>query len=504
MIRTWQRSLAVTAWLMAATTSGAAQAPAAAIAARAADGSAAMEAGRFGEAAAIYEELVKARPSDAGLLMNLGMARYMNGGAADALSPLQKALRLQPGLAPASLFLGAALLDLGRTEEALAPLQRAVKAMPENRDAREMLARASLELARHSDATSHYRALAAADPASPKAWYGLARSYEGLAEQAFNALQAQAPDSPLLPLLLADVLVAQGRYVDALSLYREGMKGPLPVGGLHHAVADLYARAGRPEWAAAELEKVRPATPVECKTRKAECEFLAGRVLQALTAARGSATPAGRYWTVRAANRLATEALAKLEALPPSTELHLIRAEIAQTRGRHTDAVGELRAALALSPGDPSVETALAQSLVLARNFTDALPLLERLVREHPDAAPLQFLHGDALLQSQQLEPAIRGLERAVALDPALVPARAALGRAHVLAGRYDAALPHLLAALAGDEDGSVHYQLGQAYQALGRAAEARQAMAEYRKRQPSQADAPDDAAAPPELTPPE
>jgi Flp pilus assembly protein TadD len=84
-----------------------------ALAARAAEGSAAMQASRFGDAATIYAELVAARPGDAGLLMNLGMARYMAGHPADALAPLQKAVRLNPALAPASLFLGAAAAEGG-------------------------------------------------------------------------------------------------------------------------------------------------------------------------------------------------------------------------------------------------------------------------------------------------------------------------------------------------------------------------------------------------------
>jgi Flp pilus assembly protein TadD len=78
------------------------------VAARAAQGAAAMEAGRFGDAAQIYAEVAKARPNDAGLQMNLGMARYMSGDPADALPSLQRALKLNPSLAPASLFYGAA------------------------------------------------------------------------------------------------------------------------------------------------------------------------------------------------------------------------------------------------------------------------------------------------------------------------------------------------------------------------------------------------------------
>lgn len=473
----------------AQTPSGGAESPASveALAARAAEGKAAMEAGRFDRAAEIYGELARAYPDDGGLQMNLGMARYMSGDPEAALAPLQQAVRVQPSLAPASLFLGAALLDLGRTKDAVAPLERAVKALPKNPDAREMLARAHLELGGPEHAATHYRVLTRLAPKSAKGWYGLARSYEAIAEHAFTTLQANHPESPLLVLLLADVLVSEEKFADALRLYREALEGTPPVGGLHHAIAELYERAGKPDWAAAELAGAKPRSPAECKAHAAECEFLAGRFQAALGAAMALSSPTGRYWTIRAANRLATEALAQLEQLPPSRELHLIRAEMAQARGRNHDAITELRAALALEPGDPSTEAALAETLIRTRSFDEALAILERLNKAYPGEASLLFLQGDALLQLQQIDRAVPLLEQAVAADPSSVRARSSLGRAYVLAGRYEPALPHLLAASGEDETGDVHYQLARAYQALGRTDEALQAMAEYQKRQAAQ-----------------
>src|SRR5215218_2314197 len=144
---------------------------------RAAQGSAAMQAGKFDEAISVYEELVTARPADPGLLLNLGMARYMAGRPETAIAPLQKAAKLRPSLAPVALFLGASLLGVGRAKEAVAPLQQAVTAMPQNAEAREMLARVKLSLTDYPSAATHYRVLTSLDAQSPKAWYGLARSY---------------------------------------------------------------------------------------------------------------------------------------------------------------------------------------------------------------------------------------------------------------------------------------------------------------------------------------
>jgi predicted Zn-dependent protease len=476
---------------------------AATLAERSAEGAAAMEASRFDEAAAIYAELVAARPGDAGLLMNLGMARYMGGHPADAISPLQKAVKISPSLPPASLFLGAALLDLGRPKEAVPSLQKAVASMPSNAEAREMLARGQLMLSRFVSAAANYRTLTTLQPENPKAWYGVTKSYEGLTEQLLSDVQQQAPDSPVLALLVADLAVTQEKYAAALAIYRRVLADP-PVGGLHEAVADLYERAGRADWAMAERRKSEPRSAARCAARPGECEFLSGRFREAITAGMRAATPAGRYWAIRAANQLATEAVAHLQTLPPSIELHLIKAEIAQSRGQRPDAVREVREALALSPGNPAIETALAEALLAAHNLDEALPMLEKLTRERPEDASLLLMYGDGLVEHQELDRAIPVLEAAVKADDTVLAARASLGRAYLQAGRYAEALPHLEAASADDEDGDVHFQLARAYQGLQRPDDARTAMAEYQKRHHQQTEEPPTGNKEEALTPPE
>jgi predicted Zn-dependent protease len=88
------------------------------------------------------------------------------------------------------------------------------------------------------------------------------------------------------------------------------------------------------------------------------------------------------------------------------------------------------------------------------------------------------------------------------------MPVRASLGRALLQSGDAAAALPHLQAAAKADDpesDGAIHYQLAQVYQRLGRAADAKAALAEYQKRQAAHpSNAPPAPGAPrPGLTPP-
>jgi predicted Zn-dependent protease len=475
-----------------------------ALGARSSEAAAAMESGRFEAAAAIYDELVSTRPNDAGLLMNLGMARYMAGQPDKALPVLKKAVQLNKALAPASLFLGASLLDLGQFADATAPLQRAVALMPKNADAREMLARSYLGSSRPSKAAAQYRTLTGLQTQNAKAWYGLARSYEGIAEASFAALQKDFPDSPLLEVIVADIALTQEKLATALRIYRRALQNKVPIGGLHESIAELYERAGKSDWAATELAKAKPRTPAYCATRVAECRFLDGKFQESLATAQQATGPVARFWQIRAANRLAVEAVGHLETLPSSAELHLIRAEIAQSRNRFPEGVAEIREALKLEPQNPAIENALADALLQAHDLDEAIPLLERLTREQPGDGSLLLMYGDALLQAQHIDQAIPILEQVAKAPDAPLAGHALLGRAYVLAGKYQDAVPLLEATLEPDEDGDVHYQLARAYQALGRGDDAQKALQEYQRRRPA-APATNAAADPPDatLTPP-
>jgi predicted Zn-dependent protease len=92
-------------------------------------------------------------------------------------------------------------------------------------------------------------------------------------------------------------------------------------------------------------------------------------------------------------------------------------------------------------------------------------------------------LMGEILLARQQPEAALPYLAKAVALDAQALPARAAYGRALLLAGKGAEAIPHLQAALPLDADASLRFQLAQAYRASGQVARAQQITAEVQAR---------------------
>jgi predicted Zn-dependent protease len=469
--------------MLAAGPGGRAAGQAADLAAESERAKAAMADGRLDEAIEIYTRLVEALPTNAGLQMNLGMARLMAGAPGDALEPLRKATALDSSLVPAWLFLGAANLDLGRSDAAIAPLRKVVAAEPRNAQARQMLGQALLATHRYDDAAAQFEQSTIVGPSGARAWYGIARSYEALARDAYEQLRKAAPDSAWELLLVADVLVTDQKPEEALELYRAALARVPDVPGVHETVAALYDHAGRTELAA-EARRQAAATVPDCQVKRAECAFLEKRFKNAL-ALLGTRTDASAlYWRARACNELATGAFARLEQLPPSSELRLVQAELLEARGQRLEAVDVLRDGLKLDSSRRDVKLALVSALVAARNAGEALPLARELLQLAPNDAKLLYLYGESLAQTQHLDRAIPLLERAARLRPDLMPARVSLGRALVQSGRAADAIPHLVAASATDEDGSTWYQLAQAYQQTGQPDQARKALDEYRKRQ--------------------
>ena len=333
-------------------------------AARASEAAAAMQSGQFDAAAAIYDELVAARPNDAGLLMNLGMARYMAGHPDQALPVLRKAVRLNASLG-AGLALSRRVAARPRAvcrRHGAAPA--AVTLMPKNPDAREMLARSYLGSSRPSKAAPQYRTLTTLQPSNPKAWYGLARSYEGIAEASFVGAPEGVPDSPLLKLIVADIAATQEKYPAALASTAARSRTASRSEGCTNRSRTSTSGPARASGPRPSCAKVKPRTAAYCATGAAECRVSRSASSARRCRPRSKSTGAvARFWTVRAANRLAVEAVGHLETLPSSAELHLIRAEIAQSRSRNPEGVSEVRAALELEPGNPAIESALAEAL---------------------------------------------------------------------------------------------------------------------------------------------
>ncbi len=149
------------------------------------------------------------------------------------------------------------------------------------------------------------------------------------------------------------------------------------------------------------------------------------------------------------------------------------RARDAESRGQFRQAAGRWREAAAINP---ALKPRLANALFRAADYAAVLEVVV------PDSAESWFLRGASLVNLQRPEKGIRDLEKALDLDPKLTPAHAAAGQAYLQMGKAAQAIPHLEAAAATDRDGTVHYQLAQAYRETGDRARAAKAAARYRE----------------------
>jgi tetratricopeptide (TPR) repeat protein len=367
-----------------------------------------------------------------------------------------------------------ARLKLGHTEAAIEPLRRVVARQPDNAIARFELADAHLALGRAEEAARGFEALAAQEPRLPRAWLGAGRSYAAVARRTFERLETEAPGSAYWAALIARSRASQQQYRSAVTLYRQALSRDPSLRGVHAALAEIYRTLGDSARASEEERLAAVEPPVDCAGEPLACAFLSGRYRDLLVQLADRTAPEALYWRSLAASELAREAFERLEALPPSPELHAARAEAYRIRGLHDAAIREWQAALRLSPGDRRLQAELAQTYWLNQDFEVALPLLRDAVRNDPSSARLHVALGDTLLQLQRPADAIPWLEKGMALGPDLPGGRAALARAYARAGDWTRATPHLEALLASDADGSVHVLLARAYAREGRDEEAK------------------------------
>ena len=213
-------------------------------------------------------------------------------------------------------------------------------------------------------------------------------TYQATAAAAFEQLQKADATSPYVSALVADTRVQRRQFRSGFFFYNEAAKQLPNLHGIHASLADVYRKTGHSDWAAEEDAKERALPPADCKAHPAECQFAGGHDLQILTQPRrGTVSPEALYWRAKAANELAMQALFRLGQLPPSAELHQLRAEIARGQGQHLESAREWREALALMPGNPRLRRELADSLFMAQDYRAALAEVESLLQGRSEIA---------------------------------------------------------------------------------------------------------------------
>lgn len=440
-----------------------------------------MSERRFADAASAYGELAKSFPAEPALQANLGMALHLSARDQEALAPLRRAAAALKDSFPAHFFLGASLTRIGQFADAVPALQQAARIDPEHPFAKALLGDALEATGRFSEAADQWTELLSLDRQNPYAHAGLVRCHEQLSAAAVEQLQDRDPESPHLLRLLGHSRMMASQYPSALYLFRQALEREPGVRFVHEAIAEIYDRTDHPDWAEAEHRKAASLPALDCKSNDSpECAFAQGRYESVPPLSAGSSSEQ-TFWIARSHAALASRAFDSLRALPETVDQLQLIADILASQQRFSPAADAHQRALEIRAADPSLARRLAELLFLARRIDEARPMLERFQRSDPRDARWPAMLGRLLTDEQEYAKAVPLLESALALPNPPDSVRSDIGRAYLALGKPAAAVEHLQAASPRDADGSIHYQLAQAYQRLGMRDEARDALTQYR-----------------------
>ncbi|WP_377807024.1 tetratricopeptide repeat protein [Azospirillum sp. A29] len=190
------------------------------------------QAGRLGEAAALYHAVLDALPGHADAAHLLGVVHLQSGQPERAVTLIRGAIQHNHRVADYHDNLGSALKSLGRLEEAVAAHRQAVRLRPEFAQALYNLGNALEAQGRLEEAATAFRQAAARRP--------------GYARARFN---------------LGNVLAALGRRADADDAYRAALADDPTFVEVHANRGALLLALERPREAAADLGRALALRP---------------------------------------------------------------------------------------------------------------------------------------------------------------------------------------------------------------------------------------------------
>jgi predicted TPR repeat methyltransferase len=157
------------------------------------------QAGRFDEAAQLYQQVLRGNPRDLDAIYALGIIHLQSGRLEEAQVSLGEALRLRPRFPEALCSRGIALMQLRRREEALDCFDQALAIMPNFVDALSSRATALLEMNRLDEALVAFDRVLAIDPKHAISWNNRGNTFVAMrrleeAVASFDKALALKPD----------------------------------------------------------------------------------------------------------------------------------------------------------------------------------------------------------------------------------------------------------------------------------------------------------------------
>ena len=423
-----------------------------------------LQLGQAREAVNLCQVALAQGQREPGLLLRLGLAHEALGDWPAALGAYEETALLAPAVADHHYRWGRALLRLGR-EQAVGELERAVHLQPDRPEWRYDLGEAYASRRRWQDALREYQTAAEAIPkrseyrrAIALALGALKRHDEALA--AAREAVRLAPNQAENHATLAALLQAQGSLPEALREYERAAK--LQPQKLEYEVkrAIVMGLMGQREQAESELRRILSQEPTLALPyhELALSHERQGQATEALETARRAVElePDSATYLCTLARLLRRdgqleEALRHLrqavEADPLEPLVYYELGQVMAARREDGRALAAYQRALEL---EPRAEFYREAATVLARRgrFTDAIASLQAALAQDPDQAEWRNQYGELLEQQGNLAQAQDEYRRAIRLEPRHPLYHRNLGVLLKKQARYDEAVESLQKAL--------------------------------------------------------
>ena len=420
--------------------------------------SAALRASNFVEAVDRCRSALRQAPNDPQLLTLQGMALAGMGKQAEALQSFQRALKIDPAYLAA--LEGAAQLHYEAGSRRAVPLlNRILRLRPEDPTAHAMLAVLEYRDGNCRAAVGHFEKAGALIDSQLDALHAQATCLVRLQrpDAAIGVLQrtvALQPESPRERKLLAAVQLMAGRAQDAITTLSPLMQGAQPDAETLGLASAAYEKSGDTPHAVAALRQaiLLDPTNIDLYLDFANIAF------------------------AHESFQVGIEVLSDgLGLQPGAAPLYVARGVLYVQLAEYDKAEADFDRASELDPNQALSAAAQGLTAVQENDLDRALSTIQDQLARKPDDAYLLYLHADILSQkgpdpgTPEFETALASARKAVALQPALAPARGVLAKLQLQSGNYRGAIEQCRRALAIDPaDQTALYRLIQALRKSG------------------------------------
>jgi len=380
-------------------------------------------------------------------------AAIQTGDLIRAKTILQEVLRVAPRNAVANTLAGIVAdreNDLAKAEKHFALSAKIAPNAPETRNNYGAIL---LRLGRKKEAAKEFSASLVVSPKQASALVNLAqiRIAEGNlteARELFGKAKTIAPDVEILRSLVAISLELREkeRAATEFAEYFAALKAEsAPVGTDNKArdvsLAEALLAGGLPDEAKQELESV-----LSDEIQNVNALILLSKIFV-------------QQKNIAAAGRLLESAVA---GGLDDAKVYLALAEVYEAGGYPENAIPAMRRAIQKEPKNDFYRSRYGLLLVNSKAPAAALIRIEEALKEFPDSSSLWFARGIAQFDDNKIAEAQNAFEKALAIEPKLIPALAYLGAVFVEQARYaDAVKIYEQAIGINGKVALLHYLLG-------------------------------------------